>query len=109
MNNLPELEPGSSAWWEAEIENIRDLYREHPRQGDAAEAKAARSYLGSRFRRKSIEMDSGGDKLMALPHRLAEIFRANRLASKANVEFESRQQMDEFLPTLARMIIDQAD
>lgn len=109
MSNFSDKEVGSEAWWEATREDIKDISRSYPRKDDGRDVKKARAYLGARHSRLAIEKETQDDKLTALPYRLAELFKARRLASLLDVEFDTRGQRDELLPTLARMTIDQPE
>lgn len=92
----------------AGAEDFRDFHREEGHETDGPIEKAARKYLKVRNRRIQIEFESGY-RSDAILYRLAELFRARRFAKLAQIEIENRQNMDNMLPTLARITLDEPD
>ena len=99
--DLPEEQ-----WSVAGIEDINDSEREQPRETDGPLEKAARKYLKSRGRRLDIEFETES-RIDAFPYRLAELFRAWRFTKLSGITFNNSQHMDEMLPTLARITLEE--
>jgi len=89
----------------AGAENIKDSRRIEFKDWDTKEQRAAKKYLKSRGRRLDIEFETGS-KIDTFPYRLVEIIRARQFAKISGVDFENRQQLDDMLPSLARILID---
>lgn len=87
-------------------EDIKDIRREHPRDTDGPVEKAARKYLKARGRRIDIEFESRS-RIDAFPYRLAEIFRARKFSRVAGIEIRERAQVDDLLPTYARITLEE--
>lgn len=98
----PEQRPIAGA------EDVKDVFREIASESDSPVEKAARKYLRSRNRRINIEFESGG-KADALLYRLVELIRARKFRKVAGIEIGDRENMDNMLPTLARMTLDEPD
>lgn len=87
-------------------EDILDTQRESGREDDTPVDRAARKYLKSRGRRIDIEYETGS-RIDAFPYRLIELLRAKRFARLAGIELENKGLIDDMLPTLARITLDE--
>ncbi len=86
-------------------EFVKDSQREIQQPYDSPLQKAARKYLRSRSRRIRIEWEAGSS-IDAFPYRLVEVIRACKLEKVGKIEFFSKHERDDFLPTFARFQID---